>query len=362
MRFRSKGQPRGILHSRDQRRLTLAIFGIGLLAILISAGARPGFWAFFTGKQPSATQEDVAGNASIGSRTLAQDEIFISSNQYSQALDANEAARHQELSGLPAAESVSRDNLPRIPEALLEPIQDDVIGIRKEEAESYFASLRLAADLKGKSIQNVPEGYYAVFMTSPDECRGRPWTLKGQLRRLDRLQNDANSFGLKTLYDAWVSLPDSGNRVVHVVAVAADNDLPLAVQSAKEPPLVEFTAYFYKREGYFRKGSSGEGDVGLTPLLLTGRLRKFVAPVSTSNGADELTPWLSWLALIVSCGVALVIWQFKVSDSLFRRTRTHQLTTLPVRVSFEGVNSVTVDEMLRDMQANADSTPQLPAI
>ena len=87
-------------------------------------------------------------------------------------------------------------------------------------------------------------------------------------------------------------------------------------------------------------------------MLLTGHLRRFEIVQVAGNDADELTPWMGWLTLIISIAVVLVIWQFKISDSLFRRTRTHQLTTLPVRVSFDGVNAVTINDMLRDMQAD----------
>ena len=360
VRFRSKGQPRGLLQARDQRRVTLVILGVGALAILISVAGKPGFWAMVTGKPVSSTTDKTATGANLGSRTLLHDE-FISGNGLDDEdpssidprtlLDLNEAARLESLNKQTATESADLA-VPPIPAELLRPVRDDVIGVHTSEADAYFASLRLAERLKPSEAAKAPEGRFSLFMGSPESCRGNAWLLKGKLRRLERLQNDANSFGLKTLYDAWISLPDSGDQLVHVVAVSADRTLPLAQSMGKEPPVVEFTGYFFKREGYVRSGSDGQGDAGLTPMLLTGHLRRFEIVQVAGNDADELTPWMGWLTLIISIAVVLVIWQFKISDSLFRRTRTHQLTTLPVRVSFDGVNAVTINDMLRDMQAD----------
>ncbi len=359
MRFRSKGQPKGLLQAKDQRRLTLVILGVGFLAVLISVAGKPGFWSIFTGKPVSAPAADGGIASDLGSRTLLPDEFIAGGSLQDSSssgidprsfLDLNEAARLEAINN-PKTVQAAPSSVPSIPEELLKPVRDDVFGVQSSEADAYFASLRFAERLKPADAAKAPEGRYALFMGSPNSCRGNAWSIKGKLRRLVRLQNDANSFGLKTLYDAWISLPDSGDQLVHVVAVSADKRLPLADITDKNAPTVEFTGYFFKREGYVRAGADGDGDAGLTPLLLTGRLRKFEAVQATGNGADELTPYLGWISLIILIAVVLLIWQFKISDSLFRRTRTHQLTTLPVRVSFEGVNAVTVNDMLRDMEA-----------
>jgi hypothetical protein len=62
------------------------------------------------------------------------------------------------------------------------------------------------------------------------------------------------------------------------------------------------------------------------------------------------------VGIIVGIGVLLLIWQFQMSDNIFRGTRTHQLTSPPVRPSFDGVESVTIEQVLKDMQEHAQQT------
>ena len=197
------------------------------------------------------------------------------------------------------------------------------------------------------------DGRFALFMDSPETCRGKAWTIRGKLRKMNRVQDDANSFGLKTLYDAWISLPDSGNQLVHVVAVAADAGLPLKSSGGTTSPEIELTGYFFKREGYIRSGTDGLGDVGLAPLLLAGRIQRYQPLTAERNEAEALTPWLGWLSLVVVVCVGIAVLQFRASDAVFRRTRVHQLTMLPVRVSFDGVHAVTVAESLQQLEVSS---------
>ncbi|MFN8709170.1 MAG: hypothetical protein ACK50J_20995, partial [Planctomyces sp.] len=59
--------------------------------------------------------------------------------------------------------------------------------------------------------------------------------------------------------------------------------------------------------------------------------------------------------------VLALLWHFQISDSLFRRTRTHQLTALPVVVSFDELPVTTVTESLREMEIQANhSEDEIP--
>lgn len=364
MRFRSKGKARGLIQPRDQRRLVLVIVGIGGLALILMTASRPAFWSRFTGAPPRPAADVVVRNVSedlLGTPRLEADEFTVGPAQTSgetapldlkSLLDRDEAARLERMSQ-GDLRSPGKANADRIPADLLKPVRDDIIGVHSNESDAYFASLRLAEKL-AKSGASGDQAHYALLMDSPETCRGQAWTLQGTLRRMTRLQSDANSFGVKSLYDAWLTLPDSGNQLVHVVAVAADAGLPLGDTRPATAPSVRLTGYFFKREGYVRAGLDQKGDVALTPLLLAGKIERSVAPETLRSGAEELTPWLGWLALATCVGVVAIIWQFQISDSLFRRTRIHQLTTLPVRVSFDGVDAMTVSESLRVMEGRPE--------
>ena len=66
-----------------------------------------------------------------------------------------------------------------------------------------------------------------------------------------------------------------------------------------------------------------------------------------------MNPWLTWIGIGVCCGVLVLVWQFQVADSIFRGTRMHQLTALPVKPSFDDVESVTIHQVLHEMQEAA---------
>jgi hypothetical protein len=370
VRFRSRGKPRGLIQTHDQRRLTLVIVGVGALILLVSVASRPEFWSRIAGNREKLAAPEPVRDISedlLGGVPLQPDEFTSGtvtgpeeprSLDLRELLDREEAARLEHLAQGDIRPGEIAGPEP-VPAALLKPVRDDIIGVHSSESDAYFASLRLAEKRLSKvTDSDARRGQYALFMDSPETCRGHAWEIRGTLRRMSRLQSDANSFGLKTLYDAWISLPDSGNQLVHVVASSADAGLPLGDTDLKAPPEIQLTGYFFKREGYVRAGEDARGDVGLTPLILAGRIQKFTPVQVTGRGAEELTPYLGWLTLIVCAGVALIIWQFQLSDNVFRRTRTHQLTVPPVRVSFEGVDAVSVSESLKKMQAEASESNQ----
>lgn len=363
VRFRSKEKPNGLLRPRDQRRLTMVIFAVGALALVLKYAGSTTLWTGLLGNPPQSAdtgRQPAVSEALLGDSELHSDEITVVPTEGAgrrdldlrSLLDKSEAARlDRAAQGLNVHQSAA--GATPIPVNLLKTIRDDALGIQTVESDAYFASLRLAGQMAAAERKQAPDGRFALFMDSPETCRGRAWTLRGKLRRMNRVQDDANSFGLKTLYDAWISLPDSGNQLVHVVAIAADAGLPLKNSAGAAAPDIELTGYFFKREGYIRSGTDGLGDVGLAPLLVTGRIQRYQPPTAERNGAEALTPWLGWLSLVVVISVGLVVLQFRASDAVFRRTRGHQLTMLPVRVSFDGVHAVTVAESLQQLEVSS---------
>lgn len=247
------------------------------------------------------------------------------------------------------------DAIPVVPADLLRTVKDDVIGVHSEESEAYFATMLMASRFaENKKYRPAAKGAFALFMDSPNGSRGVPWRIEGRLRRLSRVKGRANSFGVTLLYDAWLTTPDSGDQLIHAVALKADDqfarrvaqaDDQTVIYSLKDAPEVRFTGYFFKREGY---ANQYEG-VSLTPLFLVGRLHDVPAPVVTEGKAAQLTPYLGWLALIICCAVGMILWSFAASDGAHAQTRTHQLTKLPAVASFEDVTSMSVAESLQEL-------------
>jgi hypothetical protein len=282
---------------------------------------------------------------------FVRSEVPAEAKDYASMIDRAGASQMESISQLP--ESGVAD----VPEKLTKLIRDDVIGVLSSETEAWFGTLRLAERIPSGPQYQIPEGQFALFMDAPTSCRGKAFTIRGRLRRLLKapLPASAETFGVRSAFDAWISTHDSGNELVHVVALSADAGLPLKEHTGKNPPDVELTGYFFKREGYAARGSDGRGDLALTPLILAGRI-KYLPPREIFTRADEMNPWLTWIGIAVCCGVLLLVWQFQVADNVFRGTRTHQLTAPPVRPSFEGVDSISVQQALQEMQDHAQQS------
>lgn len=359
MRFRSRGISAGEALVRSQRRMTLIVVGIGLIVLLLSVSGKSGFFADMFSSTPAAVpRPPVISESLLGTNTLRSDEFLVVpsetndiASKYSSLLDREGIAEMES--------SVQMDvtGTAVVPQVLTRAIRDDVLGVLTSELPAWFGTLRMSQKLKESDLQTLPEAQYTLFMDSPQSCRGRAFRLRGRLRRLTPIAIDqsSESFGLKSAYDAWISTRDSGNQLVHVVAVSADAGLPNPELDGVEAPDVEMTGYFFKREGYAANGKTGEGELGLTALFLAGRIQ-YLPPRIIESRASEMTPWMTWIGIGVCCGVLLLVWQFQIADSRFRETRTHQLTTLPVRASFDDIEVRTVHEALQEMQDYARSS------
>lgn len=316
---------------------------------------RPQFWSFMF---PEATDQQAVDSSerepADAGAPLAFDEFLVRSG--SQSLqptgelqnqgDVRQTAYNNSISVSDPVELTvdPSSGIRRIPEALLRDVQDDVIGVHSTEATAYYAAVKLSGKLRSAELRKAPDGRFALFMDSPNACRGTVWRIQGQLRRLSKVKRLQDEFGIGTIYDAWISTPDSGGQLVHVVTTSVASQLPPRDSYGKDAPAVEFCGYFFKREGY----TSKQG-ISLAPLFVAGRLNFIPPQVAVASRAKELTPYLSWLTIGVCCSVAGMLWWFSASDHASRNTRTHQLTKLPAHLTFDGIEAVPTEESLRRM-------------
>lgn len=345
MRFRTTQKPRGILSFSDQRRLSLVIGCIGLVLIGFTLVRRPAFWSWMFPEEDQELAEADADTETAEQIPLLQHDEFVVNDHAAlkPALDEN---------------TVQEENaVLTLPNDLRKTIRDDMFGIGRQEIVAYQTSLQLANKLEQAKDKRVGRGAFALFIDSPQSTRGIPWRMKGLLRQLTR--KTENRMNIGTLYDAWISTPDSGDRLVHVVCRTASEALVAQVKASQEgsvrfgsnPPQVEFTGYFFKREAY---ASQGTNQISKAPLLIASTLHQHIPAVAGSTRSERLNPYLAWLAVVVCIGVSVLITVFWTSDRKNAQTRSHQLTKLPASPSFEDLHVVTVSEALQTMQAESE--------
>jgi len=339
--------------------MRLIVIGAGLVVLVLAMTGQSSFFTdLFTGTSTAVPRPPALSESLLGTNDLRPDEFFVSgsganeiASKYSSMLDS------EGVKDMESGATADFNGVPVVPPVLTRTIHDDRLGVLSTEMAAWFGTLRMAQKLKKSDMQILPEAQFPLFMDSPQSCRGKAFTLRGRLRRMKpfTIDQSSQSFGLKSAYDAWISTHDSGSQLVHVVAVSAESGLPNPEVAGVEAPNVEMTGYFFKREGYAAKGKTGDGELAITALFLAGKIQR-VPPQSIVSRATEMTPWLTWIGIAVCCGVTVLVWQFQLADSRFRSTRTHQLTTLPVRASFDGLEVKTIQESLQEMQDYARTT------
>ncbi|MEZ6132135.1 MAG: hypothetical protein R3C59_26030 [Planctomycetaceae bacterium] len=372
MRFRTKQRPRGLLHPSHQKRLALMIGGFGLVLLAFTIVKRPAFWSRLF-PDPAAPVVVPSEPQSDPSRQppLQHDEFLVPSTASDDRTLAQAGSEPDSASDvvthitnrvpLPEATATTKSaGLPRVPADLLRNVKDDVIGVHSTESDAYFASMKMASKMVDQNSARAPKGAYALFMDAPEDSRGVAWHIAGQLRRLSEVRGRTNAFGVGALYDAWITTRDSGDQLVHVVAMKASPMIAQHINTKNgersvdfmgpNAPLVEFTGYFFKREAYASRKDSG---ISLAPLFVAGTLHDIPPVVASTTRSAQLTPYLGWLALFVALGVLFMIWSFTMNDVAHAQTRTHQLTKLPAHMTFEDITAVTVGETLRDLERSS---------
>ncbi len=322
MRFRTKQKPRGLIARKDQIRLTLMLLALGLVLVGSKVTGRTDIWArMFPETQPA----DTTDSETVITHTTHRPELTADSPE--------------------SPVRILRDDL-------RSSIEDDVIGVSVAESKAWFVSMGLAERITAIEARKLPQARYALLMDAPDDCRGQAWNVTGTLRRLAKEKLTNTSTEYQNVVDAWLTLPDSGDGLVHVVALQAARDLPFAAEFDQEGPKVTLSGYFFKREAY---ASGAEGGLSIAPLLLAGSLSKVPAPVTTATRAGELTPWLGWLTFFTCATIALIVWSFASSDAINRGQRTHTITRLPSSPSFEGLQVETPHETLHQLETTAEA-------
>jgi hypothetical protein len=349
VRFRSRISQRQQKLLQSGRRITLIVAAAGIVALvwIVSRAQVPA-----SGSNLAGTTTSVRTAAVVSG--LQSDEIQVVPQQSGPVDPAAVIDRAGAAAFEAGAHSGPLSHSEDAPATLTKDVRDDVLGVLSSESASLFGTLKLAQKVFPEKFRQMPELSYPVVMTAPEACRGKPFLIRGKLRRLTAapLPPTANSWGIRSAWDAWISTPDSGNQLVHVLALSFDARLPVTEATAPTAPEVELGGYFFKREGYAARGKTGTGELALTPLFLTDRIRT-IPVVAVVSRAEELRPWLTWGAGLLGLTVVMIICAFSYSDKHFLGTRAHQLAVQSARPEFEHVVAVTVQESLAAMEENA---------
>jgi hypothetical protein len=150
----------------------------------------------------------------------------------------------------PAMPSPRRGNVAAaaLDRSLLDSVRDDMLGVRRSEAEAFFAVLdhvrHISADELAAAARSDVQ--YAHLMDAPEQFRGDVVSISGTLVRCEQFAAADATRTPRRLYEAWVHSDDAGGTV-RIVAPHADPRL-LSPGAMHVP--VQVAGCFFKREGY----------------------------------------------------------------------------------------------------------------
>ncbi|MBS0204697.1 MAG: hypothetical protein JSS49_17470 [Planctomycetes bacterium] len=350
------------------RRLQLRMLGfVGLIGVImfVMSSFQANQVQNGKGKLPPATPDEDVFRVREQDETLKPGE-FVSRPDEDPQDPANPAATPERWQEPPLGGNAPPEdpelNLARFDvqfdKKILRRVKDNTIGIRREEGEAYYRLLDHAQRVPVNELElaGATDVQYLNLMTDPQQFRGEPVTIHGDLWRLYEFQASVNAYGFNTLYEAWIFTADSSNHPYRVVLTELPRELEPGENLRKQ---VRVTGYFFKREGY----ASG-GGMHVAPTLLAHRILLYRPPDSIPS-TDAIVPYMIGLISAVGLAFLVTLASFAISDRRAARAALLRELNAP-RPSFEGLDTgpiMSIQESLRQIedkewQAEADAVDE----
>lgn len=370
MRIRPESGPPPWLNRRDQYRMLMMLGVLMFVVVAIRVASQEATWHWMFPEEQTATDSPAALRPGDEREPdfrvrleseLAPDE-FVSPPT---AVRPQAASREEALSRVTPPEQEPngplhpRDAL-RVDPQLLASVEDNRLGVRREEAPAFHAVLSQAANTPPEQLEQATAETtgFRVLMVDAAYYRGRPVAIAGMLRRLLPFQAGQNEFDLSQLYEAWITPVDSPTRLVRVVFTRQNEQLPTG-EDLEFP--VRAAGFFFKLEGY-----AARGGMTTAPLILAPTLEAFpgLGRITGAGGPPpvdtSLVNWLVAMMVLIAGSLGMMVWRFRSGDRQFRRTVYQRVLDAPEGAidALAGVETQTAAEFFQqfgDQSEESDS-------
>ena len=321
MRFDRHTRSAPYLNRSDQVRMLRMVGLLALVILLIQVAAKPESWNWFfalSEPPPGAASAEPPELKPVQIRHPEEGPELPDDTYYARVTGATEGDPDSASTG--AGElPTETPNLARLPDQLLESVQDDWFGLTRAEQPALVA---IAQQLREQANEELgphadPNVTFDVLLKSPGYYRGRLMTLSGTLRRLLPAEFSAPD-GPVRVYEGYV-VPGDSRGTPYLVFL---NDLPTGIAPGDGlEDRVEFEAYFIRRFAY--PAQKGEE---VTAMLFAPTLRRVSRTgLPPAEVRRELESGMVILFSVIGVVVlGLVVW-FIISDLKFRRSRLHAI-------------------------------------
>ena len=354
MRFDREGKPTPYFNRRDQFRMLSMVGLFALVLFAMKVASRPESWYWLTGPPADAPQtakqnpeiDDIDFSVKSGDSDLPAGAFRMDDQSEKLHDDADD-----EASSRPTPFSASDDILADATQ--LAEVRDSTLGVRRTEMDAFFYLLEKAREVPPNLLERSArkDVGFTALMSDSEYYRGQLLTVRGDVRRLAPFPASENEYGLKTLYEAWLFTPDSGNNPWRFVC----SEIPAGLLQEGEltgVPHVRATGYFFKRYGY-------EAQQGLhTAPMLIGRSLVWHRPRSAEEQDSGSAPYFLALFLLVGVALGVTVLRFTLTDRSFRKKHWRRITE-PTAKSVENLNDWEVTDPADLLRQLAESEEQV---
>ncbi len=322
MRFGDDPKPAPYLNRKDQRRL-LAMVGVLCLVVMgVSWAARPQSWYWLLPPGNETAQNEPVRNETESSKKHFVDVGAINTDSPGQKNDAVKTVSNTASDKRKEADS-KKSASSDLPAEWLESINDQVMGLRANESDTYYRVLSHISRLDDRYLKKHArkDVLYVNLLRNPELFRGKLITLRGTARRITETQVGKNQYGVRKAYEAWVLTPDSGSDPIRIVATDIDSRLPSGEEVAVE---IEATGYFLKLYSYASNGGQYQA-----PLILAARIEPSVVRISASRGTG-LEPYILSFAIFIGLGTIFAATVYSRGDRKFKQKLKTEFSDLDI--------------------------------
>ncbi len=342
---------------RDQHRMLALVGLLCLVMIATQLAARPESWYWLVPPSgealaPSNTAtlprlEELDFHVRNNARRLQPADVLLATV----ADDEDPPERTQEADSsmpVPAVE---------VPEAILNGIEDNTVGVQRSEVGAYYDMLSRIRALPEVAVAKHARDdiAFTVLMLHSDTYRGQLVTVTGELHRLTPFPvAEGAPDDIRQLYEGWLTTPDSGNNPYRFLST----EVPAGVVPGEsiEPVRIEVTGYFFKRYGY-----ASRGGMHVAPTLLAKSFRVLTPTHRPPAGSDDLSRMvLTFFALIVGA-LLIVCWQTFRSARRYEGSRLKDLASSRLDAEPDDLKALENLETTAPLDFRTDERPESAA-
>ena len=271
--------------------MLLLVMSLGLVVVLMMEARKPDNWRWID-RIDQGKREDVDSGASQSIDTRLRPEAL------------SDAVPDSFVSPAPmeSEEVPPRRYFRGVKPTYLNSIHDDTT-FRHNERDAWFHLLEILDKNDEATLRKASTGRRAFvqLFEQSDEYRGELVTVRGTMRRANRLSAPTNDYGIKNYYQTWVTPDDSRNNLFVIYCLHLPKKFPSGMQIEED---VEVTGFYFKRWAY-----KAQGAMWTAPTLLARTVRWLKRPAVEQAPREPVSVFVVVaVALALSVPVIVYVW------------------------------------------------------